>query len=70
MLQTELLQDAIVYYFQNCLSNLCCDVTSSSFIFGMIVVLTNFVTDCSNLCEDQQTLSSVQVSSDLDHAVV
>lgn len=64
MLQTELLQDAIVYYFQNCLSTLCYD------IFGMIVVLTNFVRGCFTLCENQQTLSTVQVFPSVDHIVV
>lgn len=70
MLQNELFQDAIVYYFQNCLCNLYCDVTSNSFIFGMIIVLRDFVTDCPNLSEDKQTLSTVRVFSNLDHAVV
>lgn len=61
MLQNELFQDAIVYYFQICLSNLCCDVTSNSFIFGMIIFLTDFVIDCPNLSENQQTLNSKSI---------
>lgn len=70
MLQNELFQYTIVYYFQNCLSNLCYDVTSDSFIFGMIIVLADFVTDYPNLSEDQQTLSALRVFYNLHHTVL
>lgn len=44
-------------------------MTSNSLIFGMVIVLIDFVTGCPNLSEDQQTLSTVRVFYNLDHAI-